>query len=94
MIEKLFHIIEDRRIQPIEGSYTNKLFDSGYEQISKKVGEEAIEVIIAAGIQGKNRIVEETSDLIYHLFVLLVYEGISLDEIETELTRRHFAKNK
>lgn len=94
MIEKLFEIIEDRKNHPIEGSYTNKLFADGYEQISKKIGEEAIEVIIAAGVQGKKRIIEESSDLIYHLFVLLVYMGVSLTDIETELTKRHLDRNK
>lgn len=89
MLNKLFNIIEDRKNTPLEGSYTNSLLKAGYEKTAQKVGEEAVEVIIAAGTQGNQRTIEESADLIYHLIVLLVQQGISLDEVEAELERRH-----
>jgi phosphoribosyl-ATP pyrophosphohydrolase len=89
MLNELFVIIEDRKENPVEGSYTNKLLNEGYEKAAQKVGEEAVELIVAAGKQGRQRTVEESADLIYHLFVLLVQQGISLTEVEAELHRRH-----
>ncbi len=89
MLTKLFEIIEDRKHNPVEGSYTNKLLNAGSEKTAQKVGEEAVEVIIAASKQRRQRTIEESADLIYHLFVLLVQEGISLSEIEKELADRH-----
>ena len=92
MIYNLFEIIESRKEDPIPGSYTNVLLNAGYERAAQKVGEEAVEVIIAAGNQSRQRVIEEASDLIYHLFVLLVQQGISLTEIEQELENRHARK--
>ena len=92
MIYKLFEIIESRKEAPVPGSYTNALLKAGYERAARKVGEEAVEVIIAAGSQRRQRVIEEASDLIYHLFVLLVQQGISLTEIEQELENRHAKK--
>lgn len=89
MLIRLFEIIEDRKENPVEGSYTNSLLDEGYQKAAQKLGEEAVEVIIAAGNQGRQRTVEESADLIYHLFVLLVQQGISLSQVESELERRH-----
>ncbi len=89
MLHKLFEIVEDRKENPVEGSYTNKLLNSGYEKTAQKVGEEAVEVIIAAGREVRQRTIEESADLIYHLFVLLVQQGISLTEVEAELEKRH-----
>jgi phosphoribosyl-ATP pyrophosphohydrolase len=89
MLNKLFQIIEDRRLNPANGSYTNQLLDDGYERIAQKVGEEAVEVIIAAGNQGRRRTIEEAADLIYHLLVLLAYHGIDIEEVEKELEIRH-----
>ena len=89
MLYKLFEIVEDRKNQPVEGSYTNKLLNGGYEKTAQKVGEEAVEVIIAASKEGNQRTIEESADLIYHLFVLLVQQGISLADVENELERRH-----
>lgn len=89
MLNKLFEIIEDRKNNPVEGSYTNNLLNEGYEKAAQKVGEEAVEVIVAAGKQGRQRTIEESADLIYHLFVLLVQQGISLSEVEAELHNRH-----
>lgn len=92
MLEELYQIILDRQQNPKSGSYTNRLFTDGAQKITQKVGEEAIEVIIAAGNQGRQRVIEETADLIYHLWVLLVDQGIDLAEIEVELTQRHKGK--
>lgn len=89
MIAELFEIILDRQRNPVEGSYTNRLLEGGYQRTAQKVGEEAVEVIIAAGSQGKQRLVEESADLVYHLLVLLVDQGVSLAEVEAELERRH-----
>ncbi|MFC2064024.1 phosphoribosyl-ATP diphosphatase [Chloroflexota bacterium] len=89
MLKTLYKIIEDRKEKPVEGSYTNSLLNEGYERIALKVGEESVELIIAAGKQGHQRTIEESSDLLYHLFVLLVQQGISLSEIEAELEKRH-----
>lgn len=89
MLQKLFNIIADRNANPVEGSYTNNLLDAGYERTAQKVGEEAVELIIAAGKQGNQRTIEETADLIYHVFVLLVQQGISLSDVERELESRH-----
>jgi phosphoribosyl-ATP pyrophosphohydrolase len=92
MIYKLYEIVAGRRDNPVPDSYTNALLNAGYERTAQKVGEEAVEVIIAAGVQDKQRVIEEASDLIYHLFVLLVQQGISMDEIEQELEIRHTGK--
>jgi phosphoribosyl-ATP pyrophosphohydrolase len=89
MLNQLFEIIRDRKTHPQAGSYTNQLLQTGTDAILQKVGEESVEVILAAKGQGKQRLVEEISDLFYHSLVLLVDQGISLDEIETELARRH-----
>ena len=93
MLTKLFEIIQDRAQNPIRGSYTNALLEAGYEKIAQKVGEEAVEVIIAGSSQGRLRTIEESADLIYHLFVLLVKKGISLEEVEKELEKRHTGEN-
>ena len=89
MLNELFRIVKDRNINPKNGSYTNQLLEDGYQRIAQKVGEEAVEVIIAAGKQGRQRVIEESADLLYHLFVLLVDQDIDLQEVETELERRH-----
>ena len=89
MIHELFKIIEDRKRNPKEGSYTNYLFESGQDMIAQKFGEEAIELIIAASNQSSNRLIEESADLIYHLLVLLAYKDITPADIEKELETRH-----
>ena len=89
MLQRLFEIIEDRKQNPAEGSYTNRLLNEGYERVAQKVGEEAVEVVIAGALQGHERVISESADLIYHLFVLLVKQDIRLDEVEAELERRH-----
>jgi len=86
---QLLEIIEDRRTNPTEGSYTARLFAEGEDKILQKVGEEAVEVILAAKGQGRQRLIEETSDLFYHTLALLAAHDISLAEVEAELERRH-----
>jgi len=89
MIEKVFAIIEDRKANPKEGSYTNRLLEAGEDEIVKKVGEEAIEVIVAAKGQGDERLISEVADLTYHCLVLLASRGLSPADISQELERRY-----
>jgi phosphoribosyl-ATP pyrophosphohydrolase len=72
-----------------EHSYTTKLFKEGEDRIIQKVGEEAVETIIAAKNKSKKDLINETSDLIYHLFVMLVEKGIPLTDIVANLHKRH-----
>ena len=87
-VPALYALIEDRRRNAPPGSYTASLFEKGRVEIVKKVGEEAVEVVIAATAQTRERVIYESADLIYHLLVLLVEQGVSWDEIEAELTKR------
>lgn len=89
ILEKIYEVIRDRKLNPKEGSYTNYLFEKGIDKILKKVGEENAEVIIAAKNTDREELVYETSDLIYHLFVLLNEKDISLEEIYKELSKRY-----
>jgi len=86
-IETLYQVLRDRKENPKLGSYTNQLL-ADTEEIAKKIGEEAIEVILAAESQGKQRIVEETADLIYHTLVLLVANDLAWEQVLAELERR------
>ena len=88
VLYQVSEVIEDRKMNPQEGSYTNYLFDKGLDKILKKVGEEATETIIAAKNQEKEEIVYEIADLIYHLTVLMVEKGISMEDVNAELKRR------
>jgi phosphoribosyl-ATP pyrophosphohydrolase/phosphoribosyl-AMP cyclohydrolase len=85
----LYSLIVDRKESRPEGSYTTYLFASGIDKILKKVGEETAETIIAAKNASSPELVAETSDLIYHLLVMLVERGVGLDEIRGELEKRH-----
>jgi phosphoribosyl-ATP pyrophosphohydrolase/phosphoribosyl-AMP cyclohydrolase len=93
-IQQLYDLIARRKEQRPEGSYTTKLFDRGIDRIVKKLGEEAVETVIAAKNNSSERIVEETADLLYHLLVTLVEKGVTLEEIQAELARRHKAGKK
>ena len=92
MLNELFEIILDRKAHPQPGSYTNQLLEGGTDAILQKVGEESVEVILAAKGQGRQRLIEETSDLFYHTLVLLAQQDVSLAEVEAELRRRHSAR--
>ncbi len=88
-IDTLFATIQDRKINPKPGSYTNSLFDAGEDEIVKKVGEEAVEIILAVKGQGNERIIEETADLVYHLLVMLAAQDLTWDDVRAELEKRH-----
>ena len=88
VLEALYQTIIDRREQPQEGSYTCYLFEKGLDKILKKVGEECSETIIAAKNGDNHETVLEISDLLYHLMVMMVNEGIPLSDVLAELDRR------
>ena len=88
MINELYATILSRKTADPASSYTARLFAAGEDEIVKKVGEEAIEVILAAKGQGNARLIEETADLTYHLLVLLAARGLSPADVEAELARR------
>lgn len=89
MLQELFEIIEERKGTPRPGSYTADLLRRGEDVILQKIGEEAIEVIVAAKGQGDQRLVEETADLFYHVLVMLSFRGLALQDVEAELRLRH-----
>ncbi len=88
ILYELYSLIQERREQKPEGSYTTYLFKEGIDKILKKVGEENAEVIIAAKNNSKEELVYETADLFYHLMVLLVEQNVELADIFTELRKR------
>lgn len=88
VLAALYATVENRRDNPKEGSYTCYLLDKGIDKILKKVGEECSETIIAAKNGVNSETVYETADLIYHLMVMLVQQGIPLDDVLAELDRR------
>jgi phosphoribosyl-ATP pyrophosphohydrolase len=91
MLNDLFNIILDRKTNPQPDSYTNKLLAANIDVILQKVGEESVEVILAAKGQGNQRLIEEVSDLFYHSLVLLARQGVNLADVEAELRRRNMA---
>ncbi len=93
-LEALMKIIEGRKINKKEGSYTTYLFEKGIDKILKKVGEECTEVIIAGKADDKAETIYEISDLVYHVMVLMIEMGISLDDIKNELASRHVIDHK
>jgi phosphoribosyl-ATP pyrophosphohydrolase/phosphoribosyl-AMP cyclohydrolase len=92
ILSELYSLIERRKEERPEGSYTTYLFNSGIDKILKKVGEEATETIVAAKNPDAARLAEETADLIYHLLVLLVERGIELNEVSRVLKGRKKGK--
>ena len=90
----LYELIQGRRDRPQEGSYTTYLFEKGKEKILKKVGEECTEVIIAGEKEDKAETIYEISDLAYHVLVLMVQAGITVEEITRELEKRHVIDHK
>ena len=88
ILETVLGIINDRKLNPKEGSYTNYLFDKGLDKILKKMGEEATEIVIAAKNPNPNEIKYEIADYLYHLMVLMAEKGLSWEEIMDELAKR------
>ena len=88
VFETVYNIIEDRKNNPKEGSYTNYLFDKGIDKILKKVGEECTEIVIAAKNPDPEEIKYEISDFLYHVMVLMVEKGVTWEEITQELAQR------
>ena len=88
LLHELYKLIESRKEERPEGSYTTYLFDKGLDKILKKFGEESAETIIAAKNEDKQQLVAETADLLYHLLVLLVARGVNLDDVRDELAQR------
>jgi phosphoribosyl-ATP pyrophosphohydrolase/phosphoribosyl-AMP cyclohydrolase len=93
-MEDLMTLIESRKTERKEGSYTTYLFDKGIDKILKKVGEESTEVIIAGKAGDKKETVYELADLVYHAMVLMIEMGISLDDVKNELKSRHVVDKK
>lgn len=87
ILDELFAVILDRKANPTPDSYTAKLLAGG-DEVLKKVGEEAMEVILAGKGQSHERLVEESADLVYHLMVLLASRDLTLDDVRAELARR------
>jgi len=92
--EGLYELIRGRRANPQEGSYTTYLFEKGLDKILKKVGEECTEVIIAGRKEDRDETVYEIADLAYHVMVLMVQMGISVEDVTRELERRHVVDHK
>ena len=90
----LYQLIKGRKTHPQEGSYTTYLFEKGKEKILKKVGEECTEVIIAGEKEDKAETIYEISDLAYHVLVLMVQAGITVEDITRELEKRHVIDHK
>lgn len=93
-LESLIELINGRKTEKKEGSYTTYLFEKGLDKILKKVGEESTEVIVAAKNSDKKETVYEIADLTYHIMVLMIEMGISLDDIWAELASRHVIDHK
>lgn len=88
VFESVMNVIEDRKLHPKEGSYTNYLFDKGLDKILKKLGEEATEIVIASKNPNPNEIKYEISDFLYHMMVLMAEKGVTWEEITAELSKR------
>ncbi|MBO4982823.1 MAG: bifunctional phosphoribosyl-AMP cyclohydrolase/phosphoribosyl-ATP diphosphatase HisIE [Clostridia bacterium] len=93
-IEGLYELLQGRKNDMPEGSYTTYLFQKGIDKILKKVGEESTEVIIAGKADDKNETIYEIADLAYHVMVLMVQMGISVEDIKKELASRHIIDHK
>lgn len=87
-LENLYATALDRKLNPEEGSYTTYLYEKGLEKILKKIGEETTEVVVAALSQSNDELIGELNDLFYHLVVLMVEKGITLEDVEREMIHR------
>lgn len=85
----LERLIQTRKLQPVEGSYTNKLLHAGINKVAQKVGEESIELVIEAKDDNRELFLNEAADLMYHFLVLLAVKGLTLREVEEVLAARH-----
>ncbi len=94
MLERLEAIIAQRHTQPSETSYTSQLFAAGRGRIAQKVGEEAVEVVVAALSQTREQQVNELADLFFHALVLMRQLDISLEDVNSELERRHVKRQE
>ena len=92
--DALMELIRGRKTDPQEGSYTTYLFQKGLDKILKKIGEESTEVIIAAKDNDPKETIYEISDLVYHVMVMMIEQGISLEDIRRELASRHGIDHK
>ena len=93
-LDSLYDLVKGRKTNPVEGSYTTYLFNKGKEKILKKVGEECTEVVIGAMKDSKEETVYEVADLTYHLLVLMAEMDITVDDVKTELAKRHVVDKK
>lgn len=93
-MDALMELIRGRKTNPQEGSYTTYLFRKGLDKILKKIGEESTEVIIAAKDNDQKETIYEISDLVYHVMVMMIEQGISLEDIRRELASRHVIDHK
>jgi phosphoribosyl-ATP pyrophosphohydrolase len=93
LLKQLFELVEERKTSGLKNSYTAALFAKGTERIAQKVGEEAIETVIAAIKGNKRELVDEASDLVFHLFILLSNAGVTLDDIIVELQKRRMKRD-
>lgn len=93
-LEALMKLIEGRKKSMQEGSYTSYLFEKGIDKILKKIGEESTEVIIAAKANDNKETVYEIADLVYHVMVMMIQQGISLEDVRSELKSRHVIDHK
>ena len=91
MLDRLWNVIEDRKANPKEESYTCRLLNKGTEEIAKKVGEEAIEVIVAMANDDRDQVAYEAADLLYHLWVALAHSGITPADVYAQLESRYQA---
>jgi phosphoribosyl-ATP pyrophosphohydrolase/phosphoribosyl-AMP cyclohydrolase len=93
ILKKLYSVIESRKREQPAGSYTTYLFEKGLDKILKKIGEESTETIVAAKNNDASALIAETSDLLYHLMVLLVERDVKLESVRDELSRRSEKQN-
>lgn len=89
MLSKLYTLIETRKNDPVDGSYTNYLLDQGREKILKKIGEESSEIIIASMAENKSELIYEIADFVYHAMVLMVHDEVTLSDVLSELESRY-----
>jgi len=88
IVTELYQFLQDRKLNPVEGSYTNYLFEKGLDKILKKIGEETTEVIIGAKNPDREELIFELADLIYHSLVLMIEKDIRIEELKKELMKR------